>query len=1131
MSNGDDAMTSAEFAKLMGAYPEPAGNPLPTYGGYMDNSAANFAWVNNNDYFGAEEYSSSELEQMDEGSIQGVLFSIIQENGLEDEYCEMWEMDDLSSIVEQYGYKDAIDEIMEIQIKAKGAESYDDETLYIKNSSIFDNPDRKYDIPLYTKILKEAGATKVWTEPLYGWANQSEVVIFTGFSEHEAKKALKQGVSFLKDSAYEMWFPMIYNKDAHWDAESESNSCDVCETNKLLFEMTDMAANEVLCQSCIQDGHDSHWTIKTHIPETFPVDSEAYKTPKTEVGYTVGNGAETFEADPEYDGLGANDLHITTKEMDKIYEDIRKERKYNMNHPKDGSKVPLSRRKGWELIDDLLLDDSPPYLITEALYEDKRGNSNTFYTIPFHFDLTNYTSPFKINPNDKNDYRWDYPHFNFDPVNPRGYVSLIIGDGKYEGKIISSHRFKEMNAETFGAFSIDKDDEGKIHIENKCDGCGKEFLFTQNSNIVGGNRAGAIVYENLEGVTGHDYPEYSPYGDLLCKSCWREEAESDWDNFSRMAETFEAEGWVLTHPRMGRSGVFTTKDDAQKVKNWHIRYAPSHYENETSMKIVGANANDGKLDNRSKQILLVGMRYDAETFEATPKWECDECGDMHDDEDDAESCCIEDCDHSDSEMASWGHAGQGSDFQMTCNNCGADGYGTFNTISWEHYDKTLEHERTAETFEAEGEIVYSVHYTTPNGEILFHNEYYLDDYGGSEESIINEIEYETNWFDSAWETATITKGKVGSQEKEVIKTLTFDAEMDIVSDGMAVVSNIRDEMVGVVEVIDDEDDDEMVEISIQDENMEEIGSYTLDDGMILDDEDNYLAESKTPSLLTLGIGALAAVFAFPYLKDGVSKVFGADNDTQENDPELIENPNTGDLDPAAYEELVVESTGYALDIIPMGLDGSFMGSRFAALPTERYVDYNDPGIGAHTDIALNRDEVYLEPEMAMVQASEDVKEAQAPGQSPYLSIDGQEPVDMNYRVIKETHPISLDPAVKPFIPQSMAGYTGNKNTPPSVYNKMFNIGVLGQTPLFTPQDAGDIGASHAGSRRATPNTLGLNGSVGGPLSDKVNANYTDGQTSMSLAQWAIENTVSQSSDTEAVVIDRSSGAMKRVRRV
>ena len=363
------------------------------------------------------------------------------------------------------------------------------------------------------------------------------------------------------------------------------------------------------------------------------------------------------------------------------------------------------------------------------------------------------------------------------------------------------------------------------------------------------------------------------------------------------------------------------------------------------------------------------------------------------------------------------------------------------------------------------------------------------------------------------------------------------AEMDMVSDGMAVVSNIHNETVGAVEVIDDKDDDEMVEISIQDENLDEIGSFTLDDGMILDDEDNYLAENKvSPMALLTGvvIGGLAWMNR-DKLSASAKSMFSADTqEVLENAPELVENPDTGDLDPAQYEELVVESTGYAVDIIPMGLDGSFMGSRFAALPTERYVEYNDPGIGAHTDIAMNRDEVYLEPEMAMVQAAEGepvVKEAQAPGQSPYLSVDGQEPKDFSYRVIKETHPVSLDPAVVPFIPQSMAGYTGNANRPPSVYEKMFNIGVLGQTPLFTPQDEGDIGASHAGSRRATPNTLGLNGSVGGPLSDKVNANYTDGTTSMSLAQWAIENTVSQSSDTEAVVIDRSSGAMKRVRRV
>jgi len=53
--NADESMSPAEFAKLMGAYPEPAGNPLPAYGGYMDNSPANFSFVEFNDYFGAED--------------------------------------------------------------------------------------------------------------------------------------------------------------------------------------------------------------------------------------------------------------------------------------------------------------------------------------------------------------------------------------------------------------------------------------------------------------------------------------------------------------------------------------------------------------------------------------------------------------------------------------------------------------------------------------------------------------------------------------------------------------------------------------------------------------------------------------------------------------------------------------------------------------------------------------------------------------------------------------------------------------------------------------------------------------------------------------------------------------------
>ena len=378
----------------------------------------------------------------------------------------------------------------------------------------------------------------------------------------------------------------------------------------------------------------------------------------------------------------------------------------------------------------------------------------------------------------------------------------------------------------------------------------------------------------------------------------------------------------------------------------------------------------------------------------------------------------------------------------------------------------------------------------------------------------------------------------GHQNFEVRAETDYDAEVEVVTDGMAVISNTNDEMVGAIEVLDDKDDEEMVELSIQDENLDEIASFTLDDGLLMDDIDDYLQDqyaTETKKGMWVGLASLAlgtlAYLNRDSLTSSVKRVFN--NETQEmleNDPELIESPNTGSLDPAQYEELVVESTGYAVDVIPVGLDGSFMGSRFAALPTERYVDYNEPGIGAHTDVALNRDEMYLEPEMAMVQASESVKESEAPGQSPYNSITGEENPDFNYRVLKETYPRSLDPAVKPFIPQDMDGYTGNANTPPSVFNKMFNLGVLGQTPAFVPGSS-DMGANHFGSRNATPNTLGLGGVVGGPLSDQVNANYTDGTTSMSLAQWSIENTVSQTSDTEAVVIDRSSGLMKRVRRV
>jgi len=692
-----DNMSPAEFAKLMGAYPQPAENPLPTYGGYMDNSAANFSWVQNNDYFGAEEYSSSELEQMDEGSIQGVLFSIIQENGLEDEYCEMWEMDDLSSIVEQYGYKDAIDEIMEIQIKAKSAESEEKEMM-----------------DLLTK----------------------------------GKVALKQFVAY-----------------------DDRDFKDFCK-----------------------------------------------------------------EEDLDYNDPNALQEYVET------YDDVA---------------------------------------LIEMLKDDEQG------------------------------------------------------------------RYYELK-ESFGA---------------------------------------------------------------------------------------ETEGWVLYSPRMGRSGVFTTKDDAEKVKNWYMGNAPPHYNIENTMKIVPANANDDELDNRSKQILLVGMRYDAETFEAP-----------------------------------YGGAGSLMDIGKSTP---LDSFTTteLTTSSAIHGD-----------FD-EASLNYSGHQNL--------------------------------------EVRAETVNGISAEE--------YYAEMEELTDGVASITNRFGDGVGIIQVDDEDLEDVSVEITDGDGDVVYEGILGDEDVPEMEEDDFYYSENNTKNNKSIGLlalGALAGVLSYPT----VLSLFTKTQKMMAETPELIENPNTGNLDPAQYEELVVESTGYAVDVIPQGLDGSFMGSRFAALPTERYVEYNEPGIGAHTDIALNRDEMYLEPEMAMVQASESVKESQAPGQSPYNSMTGEENADFDMRVLKETEVVSLDPAVKPFIPQSMSGYTGNANTPPSVFNKMFNVGVLGQTPAFVP-GSGDMGSSHTGSRSATPNALGLGGSVGGPLSDQVNSNYTDGQTSMSLAQWAIENTVSQTSDTEAVVIDRSSGAMKRVRRV
>jgi len=264
-------------------------------------------------------------------------------------------------------------------------------------------------------------------------------------------------------------------------------------------------------------------------------------------------------------------------------------------------------------------------------------------------------------------------------------------------------------------------------------------------------------------------------------------------------------------------------------------------------------------------------------------------------------------------------------------------------------------------------------------------------------------------------------------------------------------------------------------------------------------------------LVGLGLGLVA----FDFVK---KKGYVANADT------LIEGPNTGDLTPADYEEIVVESTGYAVPIIPVSLDGSFMGSRFHALPTDRYVYDSPEGIGAHSDVAMKRNTTFLPNEMSLVQASE------APGQSPYNSIlpNGQENKDFPLRVIHETTTVSLDPSTAPFIPTDMSGYTGQQFIPTSVYEDMLGVGISGKIPSFSQPASGDIGSNHFGSRIANPDMLT---NVGGPLQEDVNGDYTDGSITKSLSQWSIENQVQQISDTEAIVVERGSGGRKMIRRV
>lgn len=77
-------------------------------------------------------------------------------------------------------------------------ENSDKRPFYVRNSSIFSDPLNVYDIPLFTRLLKNAGARVVWTENLLDSKNQPKVVCFFGISPKIAKKALETVPIFKK---------------------------------------------------------------------------------------------------------------------------------------------------------------------------------------------------------------------------------------------------------------------------------------------------------------------------------------------------------------------------------------------------------------------------------------------------------------------------------------------------------------------------------------------------------------------------------------------------------------------------------------------------------------------------------------------------------------------------------------------------------------------------------------------------------------------------------------------------------------------------------------------------------------------------------------------------------------------
>lgn len=250
-------------------------------------------------------------------------------------------------------------------------------------------------------------------------------------------------------------------------------------------------------------------------------------------------GAETFEADPEYDGMNYHgDLPYDM--MKDAYAQARKERLNPVI--RDGKRVSPSERMNWEYIemDDETIDSG---YIT-AYFEDPNDSRTEHYLI-FDFDVSDVTP---------HEYGfWNYDNFNFDPVNPKGYANYIIGHGEDEGLILSSHRFTGMSAETFEAMSFKQWSDDEMH-EPKHGGSHMQFDDWLDDEI---KSHGDIPLSKWGYEEEHDEKEHQ-HSESFGAENHLEGVKIDEKDLNEVADAFKSSGLPVTLlllPEHGRHAI------------------------------------------------------------------------------------------------------------------------------------------------------------------------------------------------------------------------------------------------------------------------------------------------------------------------------------------------------------------------------------------------------------------------------------------------------------------------------------------------------------------------------------------------------------------------------------------------